>query len=94
MKAELKTIIEETDKYLNEINEIEKEILGFIKPNVWNVFVKGNMEVELEVEFEKLLASLSEHTNELVDNFSVFRFYAFIDMITEKNTPHGSDNKV
>lgn len=62
------------------------------KPNVWNTNIVGNMEVETEVEFEKFLVSLSEHTTENPEDFSVFKFYALIELLTEKSKKNGSNN--
>lgn len=55
-------------------------------PNVWNINIKGNMEVEMETEFEKFMLTLSEHTNEDIKSITVFRFYALIGYIKEKNS--------
>lgn len=68
-------------------------MLELRKPNVWNTNVEGNMEVETEVEFEKFLVSLSEHTNENLEEITVFRFYSLIDLLKEKYSKNGrSDN--
>lgn len=68
-------------------------MLEMRKPNIWNVNVPGNMEVETEVEFEKFLASLSEHTNENPEDFTIFRFYSLVDLLKEKHGTNGrSDN--
>ena len=67
-------------------------MLELRKPNVWNTNIAGNMEVETEVEFEKFLVSLSEYTNENLEEITVFRFYALIDLLTEKSKKNGSDN--
>ena len=67
-------------------------MLELKKPNVWNTNIAGNMEVETEVEFEKFLVSLSEYTNENLEEITVFRFYALIDLLTEKHKKNGSDN--
>lgn len=54
-------------------------------PNNWNVNSKGNMEVEMEVEFEKFLMSVAEHTTENMSEITVFKFYSLIQYIKEKN---------
>lgn len=56
------------------------------KPNVWNVHKKGNMELLMEVEFQKFLIAISEHTNENTDLLSTFNFYALVELIREKNS--------
>lgn len=67
-------------------------MLELRKPNVWNTNIAGNMEVETEVEFEKFLVSLSEYTNENLEEITVFRFYALIDLLKEKHKDNGSNN--
>lgn len=54
-------------------------------PNVWNINEPGNMEIEMEVEFEKLLIAVSEFTNEDIDELSTYRFYALISYLEDKN---------
>lgn len=61
-----------------------KQMLEMRKPNVWNVFAADNMEIMMEVDFEKFLIAVSEHTNEKIDEISTFRFYALIDFLKEK----------
>lgn len=53
--------------------------------NVWNVNKKGNMEVEMESEFEKYFLSVSEMTSLDIDEISVFRFNAFVEKIKENS---------
>ena len=49
----------------------------------------------MEVEFEKFLVSLSEYTNENLEEITVFRFYTLVDLLKEKHKSHGkSDNKI
>lgn len=64
-----------------------KQMLEMRKPNVWNVFQPENMEIMMEVDFEKFLIAVSEHTNEKIDDISTFRFYALIDFLKEKYKP-------
>ena len=65
------------------------------KPNIWNIYIPGNMEVEMETEFEKFMLAVSEHTNENIDNISVFRFYSLLSYIKEKNKKNSNgDNKL
>lgn len=92
MKAEVDLIIDEDEAYKEEIFQAEKGMLEMRKPNVWNTNIVGNMEVETEVEFEKFLVSLSEYTNENLEEITVFRFYALIDLLKEKNKDNGSNN--
>ena len=92
MKAEVDLIIDEDEAYKEEIFQAEKGMLELKKPNVWNTNIAGNMEVETEVEFEKFLVSLSEYTNENLEEITVFRFYALIDLLKKKNKNNGSNS--
>lgn len=67
------------------IGRHEKNMLLMDVPNNWNINVSGNMEVEMEVEFEKFLMSVAEHTTEDMDSITVFKFYSLIQYIKEKN---------
>jgi hypothetical protein len=62
----------------------EKEMLRLSKPNVWNVHINGNAELEHEVGFEAFMFVVSEHTKEDVNNMTVFRFYSLLDYIKSK----------
>lgn len=86
LEAELDAILTEEDNS-EKIYEFEKQMLEMRKPNVWNIHTDGNMEILMEVESEKFLLALSEHTNEKVDDLSTFRFYALTDFLTEKFKP-------
>lgn len=70
-----------------KIDEKERELLRLTLPNVWNVNRAGNMEVEMETEFEKFMLAVGEHTNEKLDEITVFRFYSLLSFIKEKNKP-------
>lgn len=85
MKAEVDFILDGNSESEQELFEAEKEILLQNRPRSWNVYVKGNMEIEMEVEFEKFLLSVSEHTNENVETLSVFKFNVLVDYLKEKN---------
>lgn len=85
MNAELNLILEDNEENRLELHEAEKEILLLNPPRSWNVYVAGNMEIEMEVEFEKFLISVSEHTNENIETISVFKFNVLVDYLKEKN---------
>lgn len=96
MKAEVNGILDRED-YSDIINNHERNMLMINKPNNWNVFRKGNLEIEMEVDFEKFMFAVSEHTNKNIDNITVFGFYSLTGYIKEKNvneTKNGGDNKL
>lgn len=66
------------------IYNAEKRLLMIRKPNLWNVNIKGNMEIEMEVGFEKFLIAITEHRNESIDELSTKRFYVLLDYLEEK----------
>lgn len=86
LEAEVDSIINSED-FSEEIYNFEKQMLELRKPNIWNVYAEGNLEIQMEVEFEKFLLAVSEHTNERIDEVSTFRFYALVDFLKEKFKP-------
>ncbi len=65
-------------------------MLRLSKPNLWNVFMANNAELEMEVGFEQFLFEVAEHTKEDLDKITVFRFYSLLDYIKDKNTSNGA----
>lgn len=72
---------EENEK---EIARHDKNMLSMDTPDSWNVNAKDNMEVKMEVDFEKYLFAVAEHTKVDVEEVSVYRFYALEEFISEK----------
>lgn len=70
-----------------DIDRKERDLLRLDLPNVWNINTSGNMEVEMETEFDMFMLAVGEHTKERVDEITVFRFYALLGYIKEKNKP-------
>lgn len=70
-----------------DIDKKERELLMLDLPNVWNINNDKNMEVEMETEFEMFMLAVGEHTKEKIDEITVFRFYALLGYIKEKNKP-------
>jgi hypothetical protein len=69
------------------IDKREREMLRLTIPNIWNVYQKGNLEIEMETGFDKFLVALGEHTTEKLDEITVFRFYSLLGFLKEKNKP-------
>lgn len=61
-------------------------MLRLSKPNLWNVYMSGNAELEHEVGFEGFMFVVGEHTNEDVNTMTVFRFYSLLDYIKNKSS--------
>lgn len=57
------------------------------KPNIWNVHVEGNMEREIEVEFYKYAHSVTESSSIVLEQTTVFGFYAKVEQLIEKHKP-------
>ena len=73
------------DKYSeDEISEIETQILKKNAPNIWNVYVEGNIDQKLEVDFRVYSISVSDHLGVSVDNMTVFDFYSAIRYLKQK----------
>jgi hypothetical protein len=64
-------------------------MLRLSKPKLWNVFMTGNAELEMETGFEQFLFEVAEHTKEDLDKITVFRFYSLLDYIKNKNSSNG-----
>jgi len=71
----------------DQIFNVEKEILETDKPNVWNVWKKGNMERVLEVEFHKFAISVVEKSKQPLDTLTTFTFYATVEHLKEVYKP-------
>ena len=91
IKLELRQILYKEDNS-KAIDRHEKNILKMDLPNIWNIYQRGNKEVEMETEFEKFMLAVSEHTNENIDNISVFRFYSLLSYIKSKNKANNNGN--
>lgn len=79
----------------DELNRVQKRVLGAFPTNIWNVNISGNMEVQMEVEFKKFLFSISDQTNQDIRQLSAFDFYALLDSLKERNKKNGrSDNQI
>ncbi len=86
MKAICQFLITEDEKYNVEIFEKEKELLNFEKPNIWNAHVEGNMELKMEADYERFLFSVAEHSNEKIDELTVWTFYSLKNYLIEKHS--------
>lgn len=71
----------------DQIFNVEKEILETDKPNIWNVWKKGNMERVLEVEFQKFAISVVEKSKQPLDTLTTFTFYATVEHLKEVYKP-------
>ena len=95
MKSMVDYIKSDNEDSLNKFNTLEKEILKEQSPNVWNINTDGNMEIKMEVDFEKFIFSIAEHTNIKVRELTTFKFYALLDYLKDKKNKNGrSDNSI
>ena len=65
-------------------------MLRLSKPNLWNVFMKNNAELEFENGFESFMFYVAEWTKEDLNIITLYRFYGLLDYIKEKNKPNGN----
>lgn len=68
----------------NQIGRHDKNMLSMNTPSSWNINAKDNMERRMEIDFEKYLFAVAEHTKIDVEEVSVYRFYALEEFIREK----------
>ena len=62
------------------------EKLKLNAPHVWNVYIDGNMERQMEVGFEEFLLNVAEHTSEDLNTITVFRFYTLLNYLKNKKS--------
>ena len=62
----------------------EENLLRLLTPNVWNVHIKGNMEIAMENGSEEFLIGVSEHFNLDIDRITVGRFYNILEYLKKK----------
>ena len=82
----------DNNESLNKFNSLDKELLSMQPPNVWNINTEGNMEIKMEVDFDKFLFSIAEHTSIDVEKLTVFKFYSLLDYLKSKNKKNGRGN--
>lgn len=77
------------DESAKEQQDAEFEMLRLSKPSVWNIYIGGNMELQMENGFETFLFSVQEYTKEDLEKITVYRFYCLLEHIKNKNNPNG-----
>lgn len=80
----LDTIIDPEMRENDGLYITEKELLEHDKPNVWNVWKDENMERVLEVDFQKFAISVTEVSNQRIEDITTFTFYATVEHLKEK----------
>lgn len=73
------------EEFKAELYRVEKNILEYDTPNVWNVYYEGNMERQLEVDFQKFGVAVASQAGVDLDKVSTFTFYASLEHLKEKN---------
>ena len=81
----LDSIINSEKDFDDDLFSVEKEILETDKPNIWNVFTKGNMERVLEVDFQKFALAVTQESNMILDQTMTFAFYSELELLKERN---------
>ena len=59
-----------------EASRLEWESLRMNGPEVWNVHIEGNKEIEMEVGFEEFSLQVKQHTGIDVNELSTFQYFA------------------
>ncbi len=90
LRGQVKRVLEPESKVAEElIWDGEKGILSLYPPNVWNIYIAGNMEREMEVEFEKFLINISRHIGQDIEQISTFKFYSMLEYLREEYRAKG-----
>lgn len=85
MKAELSNMINgENEVDLSIIEESERNMLEIFKPQNWNIYRPGNMEIEHEVGGEKYVLAIESHIGKSLEYSTVFEFYSAVEFLKEK----------
>jgi hypothetical protein len=89
--AKIKHLLSQLDEIIGadrteEKDKQSKEMLRLSKPRLWNVHMKNNAELEMEVDFEEFMLQVGEHTKQDLDKITVFRFHSLLDYIKNKNS--------
>lgn len=85
MNLLMDSIIDNKKNRNDDLFKVEKEILEHEKPNIWNVFTKGNMERILEVDFQKFALAVTQESNLVLEKTMTFVFYAEVELLKERN---------
>lgn len=80
----LDAMINGTDLESEQLYSVEHGILQYDKPNIWNVWKEENMERVLEVDFQKFAISVTEVSNQRIEDITTFTFYATVEHLKEK----------
>lgn len=85
IEARLESLTNPEGHHKDAVFEIEREMLGYDKPKIWNVHVAGNMERVLEIEFQKFALMVAE--SHPLESMVTITFYSKAELLKEKNTP-------
>ncbi len=83
VEAMLEKMINPESHHVNAVFEIERELLEHDKPKIWNVHVPGNMERNLEVEFQKFALMVAE--GQPLETMTTMIFYSKAELLKEKH---------
>ena len=80
----------EVDK---EVFQLEKELLGTMKPNIWNTHLPNNMERKIEVDSQMYMTSVIDHLGIDTETITGFDFYTSVKYLKEKFENEKQNNK-
>jgi hypothetical protein len=88
--AILENIINPSKENQDDRKNRERKVLEHFDPNIWNIYVEGNMEIKMESDFERFLVALEESGFKDMDNCSIGKFYSILEYLDEKKKAHGN----
>lgn len=77
------------DGAAKEADRLEYEALRLMPPEIWNVYVEGNKEIDMEVGFEEFILSIKQHAGIDVEALSTFQYFALKQNL-KKQRKHGN----
>lgn len=81
--------MDESEENKNRLFDQELRILQGRRVGIWNLYNSGNLEVKMEVDFEKFLMAVGDTAKVDVELLTTFRFYSLLDYLKEKVEKNG-----
>lgn len=85
INAQLDLMIKSTPTNQERANHSLKELLRSLSPDIWNVYVEGNKEIEYETSFNQLLLSVCSELNLDSETVPTFDFYNAVSLIEKRH---------
>jgi len=85
----LHTIIEPSEQNEHRLFDVEKRMLELHPSEIWNIYVDGNKELQVEKDFKQFMIAVKEHTGFDKEDMTVGDFYTLLEYLRDKNKTDG-----